>query len=141
MTLAKSKAKTNETFIIQASLMIVTYDRKNMFIVQATGVVIYNRNIFMIQATPVSPISNFPPKFECRDQIDFLSFIQSISIVLKIFLCIMTLALFIDGKILSFVYYLVKWHVSALCLPPRGQCYKNTTLNYSGNFNPTFCRV
>ncbi len=31
-------AKTNETFIVQASLMIITYDLKNMFIVQATGV-------------------------------------------------------------------------------------------------------
>jgi hypothetical protein len=37
MTLAKAKAKINETFIVQASLMIVTYDHKNMFIVQATG--------------------------------------------------------------------------------------------------------
>ena len=37
MTLDKAKAKTNETFILQASLMIVTYDRKNMFIVQATS--------------------------------------------------------------------------------------------------------
>ncbi len=36
MTLAKAKAKTNETFKVQASLMIVTYDRQNMFIVQAT---------------------------------------------------------------------------------------------------------
>jgi hypothetical protein len=36
MTLAKAKAKTNETFIVQASLMIITYDRQNMFIVQAT---------------------------------------------------------------------------------------------------------
>jgi hypothetical protein len=36
-TLAKAKAKTNEIFIVQASLMMVTYDRKNMFIVQATG--------------------------------------------------------------------------------------------------------
>jgi hypothetical protein len=35
MTLAKAKAKTNETFIVQASLMIVTYDRQNIFIVQA----------------------------------------------------------------------------------------------------------
>ncbi len=35
MTLAKAKAKTNETFKVQASLMIATYDRKNMFIVQA----------------------------------------------------------------------------------------------------------
>jgi hypothetical protein len=26
-----------KTFMVQASLMIVTYDRKNMFIVQATG--------------------------------------------------------------------------------------------------------
>ncbi len=37
MTLAKVKAKTNETFIVQASLTIVTYDHQNMFIVQATG--------------------------------------------------------------------------------------------------------
>ena len=37
MTLAKAKAKTNETFIVQASLTIVTYDLKNMFIVQAPG--------------------------------------------------------------------------------------------------------
>ncbi len=37
MTLAKAKAKTNETFIIQVSLTIINYDCKNMFIVQATG--------------------------------------------------------------------------------------------------------
>ena len=37
MTLAKAKAKTNETFKVQASLMIVTYNCKNMFIVQATA--------------------------------------------------------------------------------------------------------
>ena len=36
MTEDKAKAKTNETFIVQASLTIVTYDHKNMFIVQAT---------------------------------------------------------------------------------------------------------
>jgi hypothetical protein len=36
MTLAKAKAKTNETFIVQASLTIVTYNHKNMFIAQAT---------------------------------------------------------------------------------------------------------
>jgi hypothetical protein len=35
MTLAKAKAKANETFIVQVSLMIITYDRQNMFIVQA----------------------------------------------------------------------------------------------------------
>ena len=32
-----AKAKTNETYIVQASLTIITYDHKNMFIVQATG--------------------------------------------------------------------------------------------------------
>ncbi len=38
MTLAKAKAKSNEKFIVQASLTIVTYDRhQNMFTVQATG--------------------------------------------------------------------------------------------------------
>ncbi len=36
-TLAKAKAKTNETFIVQASLTIITYDSQNIFIVQATG--------------------------------------------------------------------------------------------------------
>jgi hypothetical protein len=36
MTLAKAKAKTNETFRVQPSLTIVTYNHKNMFIVQAT---------------------------------------------------------------------------------------------------------
>jgi hypothetical protein len=36
MTLAKAKAKANETFIVQASLKINTYNRQNMFIVQAT---------------------------------------------------------------------------------------------------------
>jgi hypothetical protein len=35
MTLPKAKAKTNETFIVQASLTIVTYYHQNMFIVQA----------------------------------------------------------------------------------------------------------
>jgi len=36
-TQAKVKAKTNESFIVQESLTIITYDRKNMFIVQATA--------------------------------------------------------------------------------------------------------
>jgi hypothetical protein len=36
-TLANAKVKTNETFIVQVSLTIVTYDRQNIFIVQATG--------------------------------------------------------------------------------------------------------
>ncbi len=37
MTLATAKAKTNETFIVQASLTIITYNCQNIFIVQATG--------------------------------------------------------------------------------------------------------
>ncbi len=32
MTLAKAKVKTNETFIVQASLTIVTYDHQNMIL-------------------------------------------------------------------------------------------------------------
>ncbi len=35
MILAKTKAKTNKTSILQASLMIVTYDHQNSFIVKA----------------------------------------------------------------------------------------------------------
>ncbi len=37
MTLAKAMARANETFIVQAPLMIVTYDQQNIFIVQATS--------------------------------------------------------------------------------------------------------
>jgi hypothetical protein len=33
--------------------------------------------------------------------------------------------------------YIFVHHLSAM----RGQCYKNTTVNYSGIFNPTFSRV
>ncbi len=35
MTLAEAKARANKTFIVQASLSIVTYDCQNIFIVQA----------------------------------------------------------------------------------------------------------
>jgi hypothetical protein len=35
MTLAKAKARANETFIEQALLMIVTYNRQNILIVHA----------------------------------------------------------------------------------------------------------
>jgi hypothetical protein len=38
MTLAKARGKTNETFIVQASLTIVTYGCQNMFIVKVTGI-------------------------------------------------------------------------------------------------------
>jgi hypothetical protein len=36
MTLAKANARESKTFIAQASLMIITFDRQNIFIVQAT---------------------------------------------------------------------------------------------------------
>ncbi len=38
MPLAKAMARDNRTFIVQASLTTVTYDRQNIFIAQATGV-------------------------------------------------------------------------------------------------------
>jgi hypothetical protein len=38
MTLAKAETRVNKTFIVQASLTIVTYNCQNIFIVQATGV-------------------------------------------------------------------------------------------------------
>ncbi len=37
MTLAKAKDRPNKTIIVQSSLMIETYDRQNIFIVQTTG--------------------------------------------------------------------------------------------------------
>jgi hypothetical protein len=39
MTLAKAKSGADKTFIVQASLTIVTYNHQNIFIVQATEVV------------------------------------------------------------------------------------------------------
>jgi len=39
MTLAKAKANTNETFIVQTSLTIINYDCQNMFIVQASDLI------------------------------------------------------------------------------------------------------
>jgi hypothetical protein len=39
MTLAKAKARANETFIVQASLALIMYGCQNIFIVQATEVV------------------------------------------------------------------------------------------------------
>jgi hypothetical protein len=36
MILAKAKARVNETFTVQASLTIITYDHQNIFIVQVT---------------------------------------------------------------------------------------------------------
>ncbi len=45
MTLAKAKAKTNETFIEQVSLTIVPFDHQNMFIVQTTGVFLPVKNL------------------------------------------------------------------------------------------------
>jgi hypothetical protein len=37
MMLAKAKLALSITFIVLASFTIVTYDRQNMFIIQATG--------------------------------------------------------------------------------------------------------
>jgi hypothetical protein len=37
MTLDKAKLESLITFIVLASFTIVTYDRQNMFIIQATG--------------------------------------------------------------------------------------------------------
>ncbi len=37
MTLAKAKLASSITFIVLASFTIVTYDRQNIFIIQATG--------------------------------------------------------------------------------------------------------
>jgi hypothetical protein len=54
MTLAKAKARANETFIgtgitydhhLRSSLTIVTYDRQNIFIVQATGAYLHRRTL------------------------------------------------------------------------------------------------
>jgi hypothetical protein len=38
--LSKAKLASSITFIVLASFMIITYDRQNMFIIQATGIVI-----------------------------------------------------------------------------------------------------
>ncbi len=37
MTLAKAKVRAYKTYIAQASLTIITYDRQNIFIVEATS--------------------------------------------------------------------------------------------------------
>jgi hypothetical protein len=39
-TLDKAKLASSITFILLASFTIITYDRQNMFIIQATGVII-----------------------------------------------------------------------------------------------------
>ncbi len=36
MTVAKARARANKTVIVQASLMMVTYDHQNIYIVKAT---------------------------------------------------------------------------------------------------------
>jgi hypothetical protein len=42
MTLAKAKLASSITFIVLVSFTNVTYDRQNMFIIQATGGVNYD---------------------------------------------------------------------------------------------------
>ncbi len=51
MTLAKAKARANKTFMVQASLMIITYDCQNVFIVQGT-----DGDILMPSKTLVMPM-------------------------------------------------------------------------------------
>ncbi len=38
VTLVKTKARANKTFIVQASLKIITYDCQNIFIVKTKGI-------------------------------------------------------------------------------------------------------
>jgi hypothetical protein len=56
MTLAKAKAKTNGTFIVQASLTVLTYDRQNMLIVQAIGVLVSGKS-FQLDLMFKGPLS------------------------------------------------------------------------------------
>jgi hypothetical protein len=53
-------AKTNETFIVQASLTIITYDHKNMYIVQATD---YKPVKQVFNGTVIFPPLVFPAAF------------------------------------------------------------------------------
>ncbi len=53
-------AKTNETFIVQVSLTVVTYDHKNMFIVQATD---YKPVKQVVNDTAILPPLVFPVAF------------------------------------------------------------------------------
>ncbi len=63
MTLAKAKVKTNETFIVQTSLTIITYDRKNMFIVQATeGTTVFNYKTTMKSEKGINEKKTFVKK-------------------------------------------------------------------------------
>ncbi len=50
MTLAQANARSNETFIVQGQLTIVTYDRQNMFIVQATGIMVFKMCLFCLSS-------------------------------------------------------------------------------------------
>jgi hypothetical protein len=62
--LAKAKLASSITFIVLASFTIVTYDRQNMFIIQAT-VAFYINTIksFMIQAPGSRNCRQSYPKF------------------------------------------------------------------------------
>jgi hypothetical protein len=54
-TLAKAKAGANKTFIVQASLMIITYDRRNIFIVRATELLLslgFFKTVFTLAKCP-----------------------------------------------------------------------------------------
>jgi hypothetical protein len=51
MTLAKAKLASSITFIVLASFKIVTYNRQNMFIIQASGVIL----LFIVMLSVVLP--------------------------------------------------------------------------------------
>ncbi len=50
-TQAKAKLASSITFIVLASFTIVTYDRQNMFIIQASGVILF----FIVMLSVVLP--------------------------------------------------------------------------------------
>jgi hypothetical protein len=56
--ITKAKARANKTFIVQASLMIVTHNHQNIIIVQAT---VFGGLLFIVKwqfflSTKISPI-------------------------------------------------------------------------------------
>ncbi len=60
MMLAKAKLASSITFIVLASFTIVTYDRQNMFIIQATGV-----EVIKLFSSYLANLANAPNKLEC----------------------------------------------------------------------------
>ncbi len=57
--LAKAKLASSITFIVLSSFTIVTYDRQNMFIIQATGYI--NEEVNCTQLSPSVSVPLFDP--------------------------------------------------------------------------------